>query len=242
MSAITDAIGNLREKLGSLGKKGGDSGRESAGGGGKFDAKVALAWVKANPVIVACVAVMVVVPAAAWWFASDMRAQRAAAAESRAQEWGNLEKLERSTVEIALPGVASEPKTGVVSQATVASYERLAKRLKEDARRAHERARDANQAGRTALIHDVRVTKENVNLIAEEVFDAVQAKATAMLADLKVGMPPGDERLADELQRRQDSFIALERKPDRKSLDADQLKRLQTALSETRLQIYADRA
>jgi hypothetical protein len=63
-----------------------------------------------------------------------------------------------------------------------------------------------------------------------------------MLADLKVGMPPGDERLADELQRRQDSFIALERKPDRKSLDADQLKRLQTALSETRLQIYADRA
>jgi hypothetical protein len=74
------------------------------------------------------------------------------------------------------------------------------------------------------------------------VFDAVQAKATAMLAGLKVGMPPGDERLADELQRRQDSFIALERKPDRKSLDADQLKRLQAALSETRLQIYADRA
>ena len=241
MSQITEAIQNLREKLGSLGKKGGGGGGDSEKSGG-FDAKKVLAWIKANPVSVAAIGVMLVVPAAAWWVASDVKAERVRLAESRAQEWANLEKLEKASIEITLPGRAAEAMTGTVSSKSVNAYKALASRLKSDAVSAQQRAREINQGGRTKLIADVRVTKDNSSVIAEEVFDAVRARAAAVLKELKVLAPPGDDRLIDDLQRRQDAFIAAERKTDRKSLDADQLKRLQTSLAETRLQLYADTA
>lgn len=243
MSSLAESIANFREKLQGLGKRGssgGDDGAPTAGG--KFDAKVALAWAKANPVTVACVAVILVVPPTAWWFASDLRAQRAAAAEARAKEWGALEAIERVSVEYTLPGEAPRQETGVVSTATITAYESLSKALRDDARRAYRRAHESNQAGRTALFHPVTVTAQNVNLIAEDVFDAVWAKANEGAREMRIGMPPADERLIDELQRKQDSFIALERKLDRKSLDADQAERLKRALADTRLQMYADRA
>jgi hypothetical protein len=239
MSQISEAIQNLRDKLGSLGKKGGGGDSGKSGG---FDAKKVLAWIKSNPVSVASIGVMVVVPVAAWWVAGDIKAERVRLAESRAQEWANLEKLEKASIEITLPGRAAEAMTGTVSSKSVNAYKALAARLKSDAVSAQQRAREINQGGRTKLIADVRVTKDNSSVIAEEVFDAVRARATAVLKELKVLAPPGDDRLIDDLQRRQDAFIAAERKTDRKSLDADQLKRLQSSLAETRLQLYADTA
>ncbi len=240
MSQISEAIQNLRDKLGSFGKKGGGGGESEKSGG--FDAKKALAWIKANPVSVASIGVMLVVPAVAWWVAGDIKAERVRLAESRAQEWANLEKLEKASIEITLPGRAAESMTGTVSSKSVNAYKALAARLKSDAVSAQQRAREINQGGRTKLIADVRVTKDNSSVIAEEVFDAVRARAAAVLKELKVLAPPGDDRLIDDLQRRQDAFIAAERKTDRKSLDADQLKRLQSSLAETRLQLYADTA
>ena len=241
MSQISEAIQNLRDKLGSIGKKGGGGGGDDSKSGG-VDAKSVMAWVKANPASVASIAVMLVAPAVTWWFASDIKAERVRAAESRAQEWGNLEKLEKASIEITLPGRAPEQMTGTVTEKSVNAYKALAARLKEDAVAVHQRARDINQAGRTKLIADIRVTKDNSSVIAEEVYEAVRARAAAVLKELKVVAPPPDQRLVDDLQRRQDAFIAAERKTERKALDAEQLKRLQESLAETRLQLYADTA
>jgi hypothetical protein len=175
VSQISEAIQNLRDKLGSFGKKGGGGGESEKSGG--FDAKKALAWIKSNPVSVASIGVMLVAPAVAWWVAGDIKAERVRLAESRAQEWANLEKLEKASIEITLPGRAAEAMTGTVSSKSVNAYKALAARLKSDAVSAQQRAREINQGGRTKLIADVRVTKDNSSVIAEEVFDAVRARA-----------------------------------------------------------------
>ena len=242
MSAIQDAIQKLRDSLSSLGKKGGGDSSDGGSAGGKFDPKAALAWVKSHPVIVASVAVMAIAPAAAWWFASDISASAEDAATKRASEMAPLEKLEKSTVEFTLPGRAAEQKSGVVNGKTVEQYRQLTDRLKGEALSIQKSALTHNQGDRTKLVKDVRVTKENVNLIAEEVFDAVRERAAADLAQARAGAAPSDQGLVDQLQRRQDQFIAAERKADRKSLNQEQLDRLQQALVDKRLQLYTDAA
>jgi hypothetical protein len=243
VSSLGESIQKFREKLQSLGKKGGSAGGESAGAaGGKFDAKIALAWVKANPVIVASLAVMLVVPGVAWWFASDIHAEADKAAEARAKEMDALEKLEKTPVEIALPGRAPEQQTGVVTTKMVSAYEEMAGKLRADSLQVQKAAVEHNRAGRTQLLAPVVVTDKNANLIADEVFDAIEAHEKAMLAELRVGGPVPDASLAEQLQRRQDQFIAGEKKTDRKSLNEEQVGRLREALREKRLQIYADRA
>jgi hypothetical protein len=183
--------------------------------------------VKSHPVIVASITVMVVAPVAAWWISSDIYSARDEAATKRVQEMAALEKYEKSSVEIALPGLAAEQKVGVVNENTVLAYRKLADRLRADAQAIQKTALAHNQQGRGKLVKDVTVTRENVNLIAEEVFDAVQARAATDLKEARAGKPPTDQSLIEQLQRRQDQFIAAERKADRKSLNEEQLGRLQ---------------
>ena len=241
MSAISDAIQKVRDSLSSLGKRGGGSSSEGSSGS-KFNPKMVVTWVKSHPVIVASITVMVVAPVTAWWISSDIYSARDEAATKRVQEMAALEKYEKSSVEIALPGVAAEQKVGVVNENTVLAYRKLADRLSADAQAIQKTALAHNQQGRGKLVKDVTVTRENVNLIAEEVFDAVQARAAADLKEARAGKPPTDQSLIDQLQRRQDQFIAAERKADRKSLNEEQLGRLQRSLVDKRLQLYADAA
>jgi hypothetical protein len=245
LSALTDSIQKVRDSLSKLGKRGGssDGGSEGSGGaGGKFDPKAVLAWVKTHPAIVACVGVMVIVPVAAWWVASDIHAANDEAAGKRAQEMAALEKLEKSTVEISLPGVAKEQKVGVVNKKAVDAYKALAQKLHGDAVAIQRAALEHNQRGRKALFADIRRTASNTNTIAETVFDAVYAHAAAVLKDVRAGMPPSDESLTEQLQRRQDQFIATLRKADRKSLSEDERQQLKNELRDKRLQLYADAA
>jgi hypothetical protein len=207
MSAISDAIQKVRDSLSSLGKRGGGSSSEGSSGS-KFNPKMVVTWVKSHPVIVASITVMVVAPAAAWWISSDLYSARDEVATKRVQEMAALEKFEKSSVEIALPGVVAEQKVGIVNSKTVSEYGKLADRLSADARAIQKTALAHNQQGRGKLVKDVTVTRENVNLIAEEVFDAVQARAVTDLKEARAGKPPTDQSLIDQLQRRQDQFIA----------------------------------
>lgn len=242
MSSLTESFNKLRASLQSIGKKGGGDGDAGASSGGKFDPKALLAWVKAHPAIVASLAAMVLAPAAAWWFASGIHEAADAAAAARAQKHGALEKYEKSTVDISLPGKAPEQLTGVVNQTTVTQYRELADRLQNDAKEIQRAALERNQRDRRSLIADVKVTPENSNTIADRVYGAVVAQAEKDLKRVRAGMPPSDEGLLDQLQRAQDQFIATERKPDRKSLNADQIELLRKKLVEKRLQLYTDAA
>lgn len=239
--SLGDSIKNLREKLSSFGKKGGGS-SEGRGSKSKFDPAAALGWVKANPVIVASIAAMLIIPVVSWWFASSMHASNDEAATTRAKEMAALEKIEKSSVEYTLPGKETQKQTGIVNERTVDDYKALASRLAGDAKSIQSAALAHNQGDRKSLIKSVRVTRENVNLIAEEIFDSVRAQAAKDLTAMRAGVPPTDASLVDQLQRHQDQFIAGERKADRKSLSEEQLLRLQKALLDKRLQLYADAA
>jgi hypothetical protein len=103
-------------------------------------------------------------------------------------------------------------------------------------------ALEHNQGSRNALFADIKRTAGNTNTIAETVFDAVHAHAAAVLKDVRAGMPPSDESLTEQLQRRQDQFIATLRKADRKSLSEEELQQLKNELRDKRLQLYADAA
>jgi hypothetical protein len=241
MSSIGESLQQLRSKLQSLGKRGG-GGAASGGSASKVDAKAMLAWAKANPVIVASVAVMVVVPAASWWFASDIHAAADEAASKRAQEFAALDKLEKSSVEIALPGRAAEQRTGVISARTVRAYQELAERFRGDALELQSMALERNRRSRDALVADVTVTRANNNTVAEAVHGKVIERADATLQRLRAGGPPDEQSVVDQLQRTQDQFVAREQKPDRKSLTADEAERLSKQLLERRLQLYADAA
>lgn len=242
MSSLTESLNKLRASLQSIGKKGGGDGESAPASGGKVDPKAVLSWVKSHPAIVASLALMVVAPVAAWWFASGIHEAADAAAAARAQKHGALEKYEKSTVDISLPGKAPEQLTGVVNQATVDQYGQLADRLQSDAKEIQRAALERNQRDRRSLIADVKVTPENSNTIADRVYAAVVAQAEKDLKRVRAGMPPSDEGLLDQLQRAQDQFIATERKPDRKSLNAEQIELLRKKLVEKRLQLYTDAA
>jgi hypothetical protein len=245
VSSLGESIQKLRDQLQSLTKRsGGGSSSGAAGGsaGGKFDAKAALAWAKANPAIVASVGVMLVAPAVTWYIASDLHAQRDAESSKRAGEFGALEQLQKSSVEIALPGKPPEQRSGLISEKTVSAYRSLATQLRTDAQAMQATAVGHNQHGRDKLFVDIKITRENNNTIAETVHSAVMARAAAELKRLRAGGPPADAVVLDQLQRAQDQFIARERKPDRKSLDDAQLQLLRKQLVEKRLQLYSDAA
>lgn len=243
---MTSPLDNLKDsfaKLRSIGKKGGGGDSDSAPqGGGKMDPKAVLAWVKSHPAIVASVALLVVVPVAAWWFASGIHAEKDAAAAARAQKHGALEKFEKTSFELVLPGQAPQQLTGVVNAATVKQYKELTEKFQGDALAIQEAAIARNRRDRQGLVADIKVTPENSNTIADRVYGAVIAQAEKDLKRIRAGMPPSDESLLDQLQRAQDQFIATERKPDRKSLNAEQIELLRKKLVEKRLQLYTDAA
>ncbi len=242
MSSLGESIQKLRDQLQSLTKRKGGGDASAPKAGGKVDAKAVLAWVKANPAAVACGVVMVAVPAGAWWFASEMHAKADAATQERAREFAALDALEKSNIEISLPGKQPEQRTGLISATTVSAYRELAQKLRTDAMAMQSAAVAHNQRGRDRAFVDVRITRENNNTIAETVHSAVIARVAADLKRLKAGGPPADAAIIDQLQRAQDQFIARERKPDRKSLDEAQLDQLRKQLVEKRLQLYTDAA
>ena len=243
MSALADSIQKVRDSISKLGKRGGSAeGGGSEGAGGKFDPKAALAWIKTHPLIVAAVAVMVLAPVTAWWFASDIHSANDEAANKRAQEMASLEKLEKTSVEISLPGVAKEQKVGVVNEKAVEAYKQLAQKLSGDALAIQRASLDHNRGTRNALFVDIKRTASNTNTIAETVFDAVRAHAEGVLKEVHAGVPPTDESLTDQLQRRQDQFIATLRKAERKALSDDEQQQLKNELRDKRLQLYADAA
>jgi hypothetical protein len=246
VSSFPEAIKKFREQIQSLGKRksaGSDAAAAPAGKKGGFDAKALASWAKANPAVVASVAAMLLVPPAAWWFSSEMHASRSEAAKKRASEFAALDKYEKTTVELTLPGKQPEQlPPGVVGERTVTAYKRLTSRLSTDAMEVQKSALDRNGKGRDKLFADIRITKENNNTIAETVFSAVIARAKDDLKRLGAGMPPSDQAVVDQLQRAQDQFIARERKPDRKSLGEEQLQLLRAQLVDKRLQMYGDAA
>jgi hypothetical protein len=185
---------------------------------------------------------MVLAPVTAWWFASDIHSANDEAANKRAQEMASLEKLEKTSVEISLPGVAKEQKVGVVNGKAVDAYKQLAQKLRGDSDAIQRIALEHNQGSRNALFADIKRTAGNTNTIAETVFDAVRAHAAAVLKDVHAGVPPTDESLTDQLQRRQDQFIATLRKAERKALSDDEQQQLKNELRDKRLQLYADAA
>jgi hypothetical protein len=241
VSSLGDSIQKFRDKLGSLGKRGG--GGDGAGAGkAKFDAKAAIVWVKRNPVIVASVAVMIAAPVAAWWFSSELHAEADKQTAAHAAELSALEKLEKTQVEIALPGQDPLSQTGVVTPRLVAAYESLTGRLRADALAVQRAALKHNQKDRTALPTSIHISPANINTIAESVHTALMTSMQATLAAARAGSPPSEESTADQVQRRHDQFIAGEKKADRKSLTAEELSKLHAALAEKRLQVYADTA
>jgi hypothetical protein len=240
VSSFGDSIQKFRDKLGSIGKKGGDGG--SSGGGAKFDAKKTMAWLKRNPLIVASVAVMVLAPATAWWFSSQMHADHDKQTEERAKEMASLEKLEKTQVEIALPGREPSQQTGVVTPKMVAAYEELTRKLREDAVAVQKTALIKNQKARTKLTADIAVRPNNVNTVAETVLNTLRKSVEDALVAARAGIPPDEDKVIDQVQRRQDQFISGEKKTDRKSLTAEELDKLNRALAEKRLQVYADSA
>lgn len=243
MSSLGDSIQKMRDKLGALGKRGGGGGGDgSAPAKTKFDAKVAVQWVKRNPVIVASVAIMVAAPVAAWWFSSELHAEADKQTAAHAAELAALERLEKTQVEIALPGQDPLNQTGVVTPRLVASYESLTGRLRADAIAVQQAALKHNQKDRKALPTNIHISPANINTIAESVHTALMSSMQATLAAARAGSPPSEESTADQVQRRHDQFIAGEKKADRKSLTAEELAKLQTALAEKRLQVYADTA
>lgn len=241
MSSFSDSIQKFRDKLGSLGKSGGGGGG-SSGGKSKVDAKVVLAWVKGNPVIVASIAVMIAAPVAAWWFSSQMHADADALTAEHAKELAALERLEKTPVEISLPGRDVLSQSGVVTPRMVAEYENLTGKLRADAIAVQRAALKHNQKNRTQLPSDIRITPSNVNTIAGTVHRALMASMQETLNSARAGTPPDYDRILDQVQRRQDQFIFGEKKQDRKSLSVDELAKLHAALAEKRLQVCADAA
>lgn len=205
-----------------------------------------LRWIKAHLVIVLCVFVIVVAPAAAWYVTGGMNAdlkERISVGSSRMSE---LDRLTKSSVSLEVPGGQPINMTTVINPKLLAAYKEAITKIGGEAQRVRQaglaRNREFNGVARTkddiirGLFPAPRASQRET--LPFEMYDALVAKYYALLSDVGAADPPSPGAVAEVLARRRDQFVAGQRKDHLSELDESEQKDLNTQLMHARLNVY----
>lgn len=204
-----------------------------------------LHWVKSNLAIVILAVVMVVAVVIAFIFSGSWNASIQTDAEDRARKLPEITQLQKTPVNLVIPGKPPQELTTTINPALLREYERLTGELRDDAAKVRELAVVHNRKGRGVLIPrlfpDMPAVEKDT--LPAEMHDQTVAAYAALLTSINAGSPPPADSIATKLIDREEQYISgTLRKKDRKDLDAQELKDLARDLSSVRLTHYGDAA
>jgi len=204
-----------------------------------------LPWIKSNVTIVVfallIVAALILGPILSGKWNASVRGE----AEERAKKLSLLDSLERTTVNLNVPGKAPVTLTTVVNPYLLREYERLTAELRADATAVRELAVTHNRKGRGALIPRIfpEMPPSERDTLPNEMYQTTLRAYRELLVDLRAGMPPAADAVRTSLESREEQYIFNTlRKQARKDLDANELKDLTEELSRARLALYGEAA
>lgn len=202
-------------------------------------------WAKSNTLAVVFMAMVVVVPVAAYFVAGMFGSGVKTEAEARAKTYAEIASAANATVSLALPGGESVTLEGFPNDEIVAQYGVIIEGISKDAQGVYTKALERNKRHRPLLsessfpLYDGR----RASTVRFDFVKALQAAYTKLLADARAGMPPVDTDVAKSLDSAEMRFIQGDlKKEGREKLTADELKGLDTFLSKARIGEYAEKA
>ncbi|MFO0875243.1 MAG: hypothetical protein U0575_14900 [Phycisphaerales bacterium] len=205
----------------------------------------ALHWIKTNLAIVVLGGVMVVAIVLAIIFSGRWNDAIREEAALRARKLPEIQQLQKTPVNLTIPGKPPVQMTATVNPTLLREYERLTGELREDARKVRELAVAHNRKDRGVLIPRLFPEMPFVekDTLPPEMYEETLKAFRELLRSVNAGAPPTADEVATALLGREEQYISSTlRKQARKDLDAQETKDLSDELSRARLALYGETA
>ncbi|MFM7052731.1 MAG: hypothetical protein ACKOYN_11480 [Planctomycetota bacterium] len=204
-----------------------------------------VAWAKSNTVSVVFMALVVVVPVAAY-FVSDMFGSGVKTeAEARAKTYAEIASAANASVSLSLPGGETVELEGFPNDEIVAQYGVIIEGISKDASGVYAKALERNRRHKPIMAASSfpNYDGRKANTVRFDFLKSLQAAYTKLLADARAGQPPVDVDVAKALENAERRFIQGDlKKETREKLTADEVKSLESFLAKARIGEYAEQA
>jgi hypothetical protein len=205
---------------------------------------VVLNWIKSNVYTVVFLAVMIVAPVGLWVVAGRMNAAVRSDAQKRASQLSEMSRLEKTNVELNIPGNPRVSATIPVNRQFLDRYEEVVNAIADDAKQIREEAVRMNQQGRGVLLPDLFPSPppQLLETLPGQMYRRLIAAYEQLLKDCEAGAPPSPDDMRQDLESARDRYLSQTLKPTVDDLTDDERAWLTEQLTTTRLSIYAERA
>lgn len=210
----------------------------------------ALLWAKANTIVVVFCAIVIAVPAGAFYFAGQFRDSVRDDAQKKASIHSDLSSMAKKSVSLPIPGGEPFPLAGLPNEDVVREYEQILAKVGTDAQAVYSSARDFNLGGIAERKHTPvvpasvfpnynRANRSDAESVRFRFGDALRASYERLLADCRTGVPPEPASLRNAIEAAEKRFVQGELKQEsRAKLDAAQTAALEKQLGKARIEQY----
>ena len=210
----------------------------------------ALLWAKANTIVVVFCAIVLAVPAAAFFFAGKFADGVRVDAQKKASVHSDLSSMAKKSVSLPIPGGEPFPLPGLPNEDIVREYEQILAKVGDDASAVYASARSFNAGSGAELKHAPivpasvfpnynRSNRSDAESVRFRFGDALRASYDRLLADCRTGVPPESASLKNAIEAAEKRFVQGELKQEsRAKLDATQTAALEKQLGKARIEQY----
>ena len=210
----------------------------------------ALLWAKANMIVVVFCAIVLAVPAAAFFFAGQFADGVRGDAQKKASVHSDLSAMAKKSVSLPIPGGEPFPLAGLPNEDIVREYEQILAKVGDDARAVYAAAREFNSGIGSDRKHEPvvpasvfpnynRSNRSDAESVRFRFGDALRASYERLLADCRTGVPPEPTSLKNAIEAAEKRFVQGELKQEsRAKLDAAQTAALEKQLGKARIEQY----
>jgi hypothetical protein len=207
---------------------------------------VVLNWVKSNVYTVVFVAIMIVAPVALWIVSGRMNASVRSDLEARAAKISELDRLEKTKVDLAIPG-PDNPRVDAtipVNRRFLERYQEVVDKISQDAEQIKDQVVQMNRKGRGVLLDELFPDPPSHlrETLPGQMYRRLLSAHEQLLKDCEAGAPPSVEDMVADLDAARERHMTQLFKQAANQLDEDEQIWLIEQLAKTRLSIYAERA
>ncbi|MHC4129307.1 MAG: hypothetical protein ACYTE6_03970 [Planctomycetota bacterium] len=207
---------------------------------------VVLNWIKSNVYTVVFLAIMVVAPVALWVVSGRMNAAVRADVQARAGKISELDRLEKTNVELSIPG-PDNPKVSAtipVNRRFLDRYQEVVDKISQDAEQIRARVVQMNCKGRGVLLDELFPDPPSHlrETLPGQMYRALLSAHEQLLKDCEAGAPPSVEDMVIDLEAARDRYQTQILMRSAGDLSEDEQIALTEQLTKERLSIYAETA
>jgi hypothetical protein len=205
-----------------------------------------LNWIKSNIYTVICVVIIIAAPVALWIVSGKMNASVRTDAQARAGKIAELNRLEKTKVELDIPG-PDNPKINAtipVNRRFLDRYEQVVNEIAEDARQIQAKVVEMNSKDRGVLLPELfpKAPAHLRETLPSQMYRSLVAAHEQLLKAAEAGAPPSMDEAYQDLDAARDRYMAQLFKSTMDELDDDERVWLADQLTKARLSVYAESA